>query len=50
MLIFVLGANSRVYVQLGIVSYGSLECANGIPGVYTRVSGYIDWIRGRLRP
>ncbi|XP_052842741.1 melanization protease 1-like isoform X2 [Drosophila gunungcola] len=30
------------YVQLGIVSFGSAECRS--PGVYTRVSSYIDWI------
>uniref|UniRef100_A0A2C9H6I3 Peptidase S1 domain-containing protein n=1 Tax=Anopheles minimus TaxID=112268 RepID=A0A2C9H6I3_9DIPT len=31
--------------QVGIVSYGSvLGCQNGIPGVYTRVSSYVEWI------
>ncbi|XP_053667041.1 brachyurin-like [Anopheles marshallii] len=31
--------------QVGIVSYGSvLGCQNGVPGVYTRVSSYIEWI------
>ncbi|XP_016985267.1 CLIP domain-containing serine protease B15 [Drosophila rhopaloa] len=30
------------YIQLGIVSFGSAECRS--PGVYTRVSKYIDWI------
>uniref|UniRef100_A0A182S9I7 Peptidase S1 domain-containing protein n=1 Tax=Anopheles maculatus TaxID=74869 RepID=A0A182S9I7_9DIPT len=31
--------------QVGIVSYGSiLGCQNGVPGVYTRVSSYVEWI------
>ncbi|XP_016940296.3 chymotrypsinogen B [Drosophila suzukii] len=30
------------YVQFGIVSFGSTECRS--PGVYTRVTSYIEWI------
>lgn len=30
-------------VQLGIISFG-YGCARGVPGVYTRVSAFIDWI------
>jgi len=29
---------------LGIVSYGARECGNGIPGVYTRASSFMQWI------
>ncbi|EDW48026.1 GM20123 [Drosophila sechellia] len=30
------------YVQLGIISFGSSLCSS--PGVYTRISSFIDWI------
>ncbi|KAH8348081.1 hypothetical protein KR084_003872 [Drosophila pseudotakahashii] len=30
------------YVQLGIVSFGSSQCSS--PGVYTRVTSYIEWV------
>lgn len=33
------------YMQQGIVSYGSQDCAiGGYPTIYTKVSYYIDWI------
>lgn len=41
------GSNFRVY-QIGIVSYG-FKCAEpGYPGVYTRITAFIDWIEKNL--
>ena len=38
------------WTQIGIVSYGSKQCGDGSPGVYTRVDGYLDWIEKHLEP
>ncbi|XP_018562471.1 venom protease-like [Anoplophora glabripennis] len=38
-----------VYSVVGIVSYGSY-CGGKIPGVYTKVSEYIDWIESIVWP
>lgn len=38
------------YVQYGIVSYGLRSCGvEGVPGVYTRVAYYMDWILNSIR-
>jgi len=34
---------------MGIVSFGSKECGNGRPGIYTRVSSFIPWIVNNLK-
>ncbi|XP_002096339.3 spaetzle-processing enzyme [Drosophila yakuba] len=42
--------NTRIYLA-GITSYGSQKCgAIGFPGVYTKTSAFLGWIRGLLRP
>ena len=41
---------SERYVQSGITSFGSRDCGDGTPGVYTKVSAFIKWIKGKLRP
>ena len=33
------------YFLAGITSFGSGTCAEGVPGVYTRVSEVRDWIK-----
>ena len=40
-----------VYVLIGIVSFGSKYCGTaGLPGVYTGVGGYMEWIESLLQP
>nr|XP_012151829.1 PREDICTED: transmembrane protease serine 11D-like [Megachile rotundata] len=34
-----------VPLQIGIVSYGDANCPSNRPGVFSRITGYIDWIR-----
>ncbi len=31
------------YIIVGIISFG-FKCASGYPGIYSRVSSFIDWI------
>ena len=38
------------WTQIGLVSYGTGTCGVGIPGVYTRIDGYLDWIESKLKP
>lgn len=37
------------WIQLGIVSFGNKCGEPSYPGVYTRVSEYMDWIRENTR-
>jgi len=40
---------STPWYLIGIVSFGSRECGNGRPGIYTRVSSFIPWIVNNLK-
>lgn len=37
------------WTQLGIVSFGNKCGEPGYPGVYTRVSQYLDWIKDHTK-
>ena len=37
-------------LQVGIVSYGPSNCGAGLPGVYTRVEAYMEWIKSNIQP
>lgn len=42
-------AGSGLYVLVGLVSFGSGSCVDEqLPGVYTRVSYYRDWIKANM--
>lgn len=42
--------NVPYWVAIGIVSFGPSDCGKaGVPGVYTRVSSYLEWIENNLR-
>lgn len=47
--------NQRTLIEYkylaGVVSYGLSKCGTPTwPGIYTRVSSYVDWIRAKMRP
>ncbi|KAK3868548.1 hypothetical protein Pcinc_026068 [Petrolisthes cinctipes] len=47
----VLGPNGPPYLQIGVVSYGPINCGRvDIPGVYTAVSRYRTWIEEHMKP
>uniref|UniRef100_A0A8D8QL40 Serine protease easter n=1 Tax=Cacopsylla melanoneura TaxID=428564 RepID=A0A8D8QL40_9HEMI len=41
--------SARVYL-LGLVSLGPADCGVDIPGIYTRVSYYLNWILDNIEP
>ena len=45
----VYSADSKRWYLIGITSYGQGCALSGYPGVYTRVSAYLSWIRQRIR-
>ncbi|CAH2257133.1 CLIP domain-containing serine protease 2-like [Pararge aegeria] len=43
--------NAMNWMAIGVVSYGPTPCGTpGWPGVYTRVTAFVDWILSKLRP
>ncbi|XP_045474984.1 phenoloxidase-activating factor 1-like [Harmonia axyridis] len=39
------------YVQAGIVSFGAKNCGSfGLPGIYTKVQPYVNWIIDQVEP
>lgn len=40
---------NSAWIASGIVSFGAEKCGTvGLPGVYTRVDHYLDWIMNNL--
>ena len=42
------GPTKKEFYLCGIVSFG-IGCSQGVPGIYTDVSKYYDWIREKIR-
>ncbi|CAB4058145.1 unnamed protein product [Lepeophtheirus salmonis] len=48
-LIYLPSYGSPMVLQ-GIVSSGSYICGIGVPGIYTKIDSYVDWIKSNLKP
>ncbi|CAL4121453.1 unnamed protein product, partial [Meganyctiphanes norvegica] len=40
---------NKRWAVIGLVSWGPTRCGSGLPGVYTRVDGFLDWIWDQIR-
>ncbi|XP_063833966.1 phenoloxidase-activating enzyme-like [Ostrinia nubilalis] len=41
--------NERIYEIIGLVSFGPAPCGmDDVPGVYSKVYAYLDWIKGNI--
>lgn len=43
-MMFVADAPVPYWYAAGIVSFGGKECGKSLPGVYTKVENYLEWI------
>ena len=44
-----LGNDKCVFALIGITSYGNILCGfKDSPGIYTKVSSYLDWIEEKV--
>lgn len=41
---------SDPWYQVGLVSFGLEKCAKGLPGVYTRITHFLPWIKSNMKP
>ncbi|XP_071546582.1 uncharacterized protein [Panulirus ornatus] len=49
--LMVSGKNGPPFLQIGVVSYGAVLCgSSGVPGVYTSVAYYRNWVEQNLKP
>jgi secreted trypsin-like serine protease len=43
--------NNDKFILLGLVSFGPRSCGlSNFPGVYTRISSYMEWILKNIEP
>jgi secreted trypsin-like serine protease len=48
--LFIDDARVPHWVLIGIVSFGSTNCGkDGTPGLYTKVTSYLEWISNNIR-
>ena len=40
---------SPAWFQVGVVSYGADSCGFGKPGIYTKISSYMEWIKRTIK-